>query len=101
MSAVPYAFWMLDQEARALQVRLSRIRPFVLNQPMVLAASLLPKAQLAIERFLAQGRSELGRHIQTFIRWLHGPGSAATAADAQQKFVFLRLRFNAVLSPII
>jgi hypothetical protein len=100
MRAVSYAHWMLDQEARALQARLGRIRPFVLNQPMVLAASLLPTAQLAIEKFLAQGRSELRRRIQAFIRWLHGAGAAATAADAQQRFVFLRLRFNAVLSQL-
>jgi hypothetical protein len=100
MRAVSYAHWMLDQEARALQVRLSRIRPFVLNQPMVLAASLLPKAQIAIERFLARGRSDLGRRIQDYIGWLHGPGSASSAAEAQQKFVFLRLRFNAVLSQL-
>jgi hypothetical protein len=100
MSAVSYPHWMLDQEARALQARLGRIRPFVLNQPMVLAASLLPRAQIAIERFLARGRSELRLRIQAFIRWLHGRGAVATAAEAQQKFVFLRLRFNAVLSQL-
>ena len=65
MSAVPLAHWMLDQEARALLARLARLRPFVLNQPMVLAASLLPTAQLAIERFLANGRSELQLLSQT------------------------------------
>jgi hypothetical protein len=100
MSAASYAHWMLDQEARALLARLGRVRPFVLNQPMVLAASLLPRAQIAIEQFLARGRSELRRRIQAFIRWLQGPGSAAAAADAQRKFVFLRLRFNAVLSQL-
>ncbi|MBP1181626.1 hypothetical protein [Methylobacterium sp. PvR107] len=91
---------MLDNEARALLVRLGRIRPFVLNQPMVMAASLLPRAQLAIERFLARGRAELKGQIHSFIRWLHGPGASATAAEAQQKFVFLRLRFNAILTQL-
>jgi hypothetical protein len=100
MDAATFAHWMLDQEARALQARLGRIRPFVLNQPMVLAASLLPDAQLAIERFLSRGRSELKRQIDAFILWLHGPGARAPAADAQRKFVFLRLRFNAVLSQL-
>lgn len=100
MSASSYAHWMLDNEARALLVRLGRIRPFVLNQPMVMAASLLPRAQLAIERFLARGRAELKGQIHSFIRWLHGPGASATAAEAQQKFVFLRLRFNAILTQL-
>lgn len=100
MNAVSYPHWMLDQEARALLARLGRIRPFVLNQPMVLAASLLPRAQVAIEQFLARGRGELRRRIQAFIRWLHGPGAVASAASAQRKFVFLRLRFNAVLSQL-
>ena len=100
MPAATYAHWMLDQEARALLARLGRVRPFVVNQPMVLAASLLPSAQIAIERFLAQGRSELRRRIKAFIRWLRGPGATATAAEAQHKFVFLRLRFNAVLSQL-
>jgi hypothetical protein len=100
MSAVPLAHWMLEQEARALLTRLARLKPFVLNQPMVPAASFLPTAQLAIERFLAKGRSELKRRIRQFIAWVNGPGRRVSAADAQQRFVFLRLRFNAVLSQL-
>jgi hypothetical protein len=91
---------MLEQEARALLTRLARLKPFVLNQPMVPAASFLPTAQLAIERFLAKGRSELKRRIRQFIAWVNGPGRRVSAADAQQRFVFLRLRFNAVLSQL-
>ena len=30
MKASSYAHWMLDQEARALLARLSRVKPFVL-----------------------------------------------------------------------
>ena len=63
MNASSYAHWMLDQEARALLARLSRVKPFVLSEPMVLAASLLPTAQIAIERFLANGRRELKRRV--------------------------------------
>ncbi|AYG69311.1 MULTISPECIES: hypothetical protein [unclassified Rhizobium] len=100
MSAAPLAHWMLEQEARALLTRLARLKPFVLNQPMVPAASFLPTAQLAIERFLAKGRSELKRRIRQFIAWVNGPGRQVPAADAQQRFVFLRLRFNAVLSQL-
>ena len=100
MPAATFAHWMLDQEARALLARLSRIRPFVLNQPMVLAASLLPSAQIAIERFLAKGRGELKHRVQEFIRWLRGPGKPSSPEEAQRRFVFLRLRFNAVLSQL-
>ncbi len=100
MSAAPLAHWMLEQEARALLTRLARLKPFVLNQPMVPAACFLPTAQLAIERFLAKGRSELKARIRQFIVWVNGPGRRVPAADAQQRFVFLRLRFNAVLSQL-
>ena len=100
MASASYAHWMLDQEARALLARLERIKPFVLNQPMVLAASVLPNAQIAIEKFLAMGRGELKKRIHVFIRWLHGPGHSASPAEAQRRFVFLRLRFNAVLTQL-
>src|SRR5689334_10999300 len=89
---------MLDQEARALLARLARIKPFVLSETMVLAASLLPAAQIAIERFLANGRRELRGRVREFIGWLGNEGRRASAEEAQRRFVFLRLRFNSVLS---
>ena len=100
MNTSLYAHWMLDQEARALLARLARVKPFVLSEPMLLAASLLPATQIAIERFLANGRRELKERIQDFQGWLKGDGERASAADAQRRFVFLRLRFNAVLSQL-
>jgi hypothetical protein len=100
MQANSYAHRMLDQEARALLARLARVRPFVLSEPMVLAASLLPAAQIAIERFLAKGRRELKERVQGFLGWLHGAGRQASPADIQRRFVFLKLRFNAVLSQL-
>jgi hypothetical protein len=100
MQASSYAHWMLDQEARALQARLARVKPFVLSAPMVLAASLLPAAQTAIERFLAKGRRELKERVEGFLSWLHGEGRQASAEDLQRRFVFLKLRFNAVLSQL-
>jgi hypothetical protein len=100
MQASSYAHWMLDQEARALLARLARVKPFVLSAPMVLAASLLPAAQTAIERFLAKGRRELKERVQGFLSWLHGEGRQASAEDLQRRFVFLKLRFNAVLSQL-
>ena len=80
--------------------RLDRVKPFVLTEPMVLAASLLPAAQIAIERFLAEGRRELKKRVRDYMSWLHGEGRHASPADMQQRFVFLRLRFNAVLSQL-
>src|SRR5215472_7899296 len=98
MNASSYAHWMLDQEARALLARLARVKPFVLSQPMVLAASILPAAQIAIERFLAKGRRELKQRVQGFLSWLHGEGRQASPDETQRRFVFLKLRFNAVLA---
>jgi hypothetical protein len=100
MQASSYAHWMLEQEARALLARLARVKPFVLSAPMVLSASLLPAAQIAIERFLAKGRRELKGRVQGFLSWLNGEGRQASAEDIQHRFVFLKLRFNAVLSQL-
>src|SRR6516225_1883735 len=100
MNASSYAHWMLDQEARALLARLDRVKPFVLTEPMLLAASLLPAAQIAIEHFLAKGRRELKERVQDFLSWLQGEGGQAAPEDIQRRFVFLRLRFNAVLSQL-
>lgn len=99
MAISPYASWMLAQEARALLTRLARVRPFALLEPMVPAAALLPNAQTGIERQLAIGRRELRGMIENFLAWLRSPGaSAATAADAQRRFTFLRLKFNATIT---
>jgi hypothetical protein len=100
MPASSYARWMLDQEARALLARLARVKPFVLSEPMVLAASLLPAAQIAIERFLTKGRRELQERIQEYLSWIHGEGKQAPPDEMQRRFVFLKLRFNAVLAQL-
>src|SRR5262245_49515650 len=78
--------------------RLSRLKPFALHETMVPAAMPSSAAQVAIERYLAAGRRELRDRISGFRRWLHGPGRGAEPDHAQRRFVFLRLRFNAVLS---
>ncbi len=100
MNAKTFTLWMLDQEARSLLTRLARVKPFVMNEPMLLAASLLPPAQIAIERFLANGRHELKQRVEDFRRWLQESGKAASAEEAQRRFTFLRLRFNAVLTQL-
>ncbi|MYN11477.1 hypothetical protein GTP77_29660 [Massilia sp. FT127W] len=99
MAISSYARWMLAQEARSLLTRLRRVRPFVLIEPMVPAAALLPAAQTAIETHLAQGRRGLHGLVMAFLAWLQGPGSRhATAEEAQRRFTFLRLKFNAALT---
>jgi len=100
MHANSDAHWMLEQEARALLTRLARVKPFVLNESMLLAASLLPPAQIAIERFLATGRRELRQRVQDFLRWLRGAGQSASPEEAQRRLTFLRLRFNMVLTQL-
>ena len=94
----PFAAWTLTQEARALQTRLGRVRPFALLEPMVAAAALLPRAQSAIEEYLVDGRRGLRGQVQRFTDWVRGPGRSASNADAQRRFSLLRLRFNAVLT---
>ncbi len=94
----PFAAWMLAQEARALLTRLARVQPLALLEPMVPAAGLLPRAQVAIERHLALGRNDLERAVRGFMAWLHGAGRHATAAQAQRRFTYLRLQFNAALT---
>jgi hypothetical protein len=100
MPVTTFAHWMLDQEARGLLTRLARIKPFVLSEAMLPAASLLPATQIAIERFLAEGRHELKARIKRFQGWLRGKGRTATPEVAQRRFTFLRLRFNAVLTQL-
>ena len=91
--------WMLAQEARALLTRLANIKPFALGESMVPAANVSPSAQVAIEQRLALGRRELRERVRKFLHWLHSPdGQAASPTQAQRRFIFIRLRFNAVLS---
>jgi hypothetical protein len=92
------AAWLLEQEARALLARLRRIRPIALQDTMLPAAALTPRAQVAIERYLVAGRVELAGRVSGFIRWLNGPGAAAPPALMQRRFTLIRLRFNEVLS---
>jgi hypothetical protein len=99
MAISPYASWMLAQEARSLLTRLARVKPFALIEPMLPAAALLPDAQSAIEGYLMLGRRQLRSMIMGFLGWLHGPqGRLATAAEAQRRFTFMRMKFNATLA---
>src|SRR5262249_9322424 len=90
---------MLAHEARSLLARLARVKPFVITETMVPAAAISPRAMTAIERYLAEGRRELRARVGAFVRWLAMPAAQhVSSAALQQRFTFLRLRFNAVLT---
>ncbi len=96
-----FASWMLSQEARALRVRLDRVRPISLQETMLPAALPSSTALSRIEDFLVEGRRDLRDRIDDFLTWLDRPsGVAASPADANRRFTFLRLRFNAVLTQL-
>lgn len=99
MAISPYASWMLAQEARALLSRLARVKPFVMIEPMVPAAALMPSAQAVIERHLLNGRRELYGLVNRYLSWLRGPAARLSSnEEAQRRFTFLRLKFNAALA---
>jgi hypothetical protein len=92
------AVWLLRQETRALVSRLDRIRPLVLTEPMLPAAAISPGAQMAIERYLRDGRQDFRRHVAEFTSWLDGPGQMTSPSEMQRRYTSIRLRFNEVLS---
>jgi hypothetical protein len=99
MPMSPFASWMLEQEARALLTRLSRVKPLALQESMLPAAGLLPDTEIAIEGFLTAGRRHLHHLVDRFLGWLQSTkGSETSAETAQRAFTMLRLRFNAVLT---
>jgi hypothetical protein len=92
-----FAARALAHEARSLLTRLSRVKPLVLVESMLPAASISPLAQIAIEDYLVRGRQELRALVLSFLSWLQGDG-AESAEHAQRRYAFLRLKFNTVLS---
>src|SRR3954466_11566470 len=93
-----FAAWTLEQETRALSTRLVGVRPFALQESMLPAANLLPGSQVAIEKFLNIGRTEIRRRLDEFLRWLSAESAHSGPEEAQRRFTLLRLRFNAVLT---
>jgi len=93
------AKWLLEHEARALLSRLALVKPFAVHEVLLPAASVSASAQVAIDRFLGEGRNELRARLRHYLMWLRSPaGEAATPAEANRRFAFLRLRFNLVLT---
>ena len=99
MALSPFAASTLALEARALLTRLARMQPFALVMPMVGAARVSPAAAIAVERHLMNGQRELRDRVRDYLRWLQArEGRGSTAAEAQRRFAFLKLRFNAALT---
>lgn len=101
MAQTDLARWLLIQETRALITRLNLIKPFALYETMVQAAAPSLTAQTAIEQYLLRGRRELRNMISEYLTWLQSPsGRMAPISEAQRRFAFLRMRFNAVLDQL-
>ena len=97
--ATPISHWLLEQEARALLTRLGKVKPFALHMTMVSAAAISAAAQTAIETHMTKSRRELNNLVLQFLSWLLSPaGQLSKPAEAQRRFTFLRMRFNAVIS---
>jgi hypothetical protein len=89
---------LLENEAKALLSRLAMVKPFALQTPMVAAAN-APAAMSAIEAYLLNGRRILGAAVRRYIQWLRtNATSHLSPADAQRRFTFLRMKFNAGLT---
>ena len=100
-TAVSPALSLVETEARALLVRLGRVRPFALQQTMVPAAALPPALLGAIDRYLIKGRRQVHEMVLKFINWLHSrAGQSASPEVAQRRFSMLRMRFNVTLAQL-
>jgi hypothetical protein len=97
---LPGSAALLEMEARGLLTRLNQSRPRALQETMVPAAALPPRAALDIERFLHTGRTVLRRQVEGYLAWLRGPGRQAKAPEQQHRFVHIRMRFNSILSQL-
>ncbi|HYR27571.1 MAG TPA: hypothetical protein VEU30_03855 [Thermoanaerobaculia bacterium] len=101
MPLSPFANTTLALEARALLTRVIRLQPFALVTPSVGAARVSDAAAFAIDRHVLAARRMLRRSLRRYLEWLRTPaGRGSTNAEAQRRFSFLKLRFNAVLTQL-
>jgi hypothetical protein len=99
MTLTPFGASTLALESRAMLTRLARMQPFALVMPMVGAARVSAAASAAIERYLRRRRGELRAQVRAFLAWLQSPeGRGSTPVNAQRRFAFLKLRFNAAIT---
>lgn len=93
------ANWLLAQEAKGLLSRISRLKSFALTIPAVPAANVSAKAQTSIEYLLSRGINNLRGMVMEFVYWLSSEqGRLAAPSLCQKKFIFLKLRFNSIIS---
>ncbi|MHA6247939.1 hypothetical protein ACXYMU_08400 [Pontibacter sp. CAU 1760] len=91
----------LENEALSLLGRLEMLRPFALNTPMVQAAAISPEAQHGINTLLNRVSKEVREKIEQYVAWLKNPASVGvSAAEAQGRFAYLKLRFNNLLDQL-
>lgn len=95
MNSQTAAIAMLQQEARALLTRISRLAPFAMRAPMVPAAAVSPSAQTGVETLILNGKRQLSTMVRKFLRWL--ATETPSPVRAQRRFNVLRLRFNTVI----
>lgn len=91
--------YFLDAESKALMIRLSQIKSFMLTMPMVPAANISMPAQQSIHMLLKEGVREMNIKIRQFNRWLNKSGSL-TAGKAQKQYALLKLQFNWLLDQV-
>ena len=89
----------LENEARALLMRLRQVKPFATHMPIVDAAAVSPRARKAIAQLLIQGRAKFEQKVNRFILLLHQK-PAPQAEQMQQAFAILKLQFNALLDQL-
>ena len=90
----------LVNEAESLLTRLNTIKPFALNMPMVMAASVSDDALKGITNLLINGYKELKQKINDFIQWTRKTNPYTSTDNAQAKYSILKLRFNALLDQL-
>ncbi|HMP79328.1 MAG TPA: hypothetical protein PKD54_07745 [Pirellulaceae bacterium] len=99
MSSQIDAKTFLNREAAALRTRVDRLVPFSLTMTMAPAANISNEALAAIEAHMKTSRRRLRQAIEQFRGWLSSPaGDTASAAEAQRRFMILKLLFNSILS---
>ncbi len=95
------ALLFIEQEAKAMLTRLSRIQPFALQEAMVPAAMFSQEAQVAIELHMRDAKEIVHQAINAFLAWIkRWRASKGAPAIAQKRFTLLRLKFNAVLAQL-
>lgn len=98
MSRSIFETQFLVNEAESLLTRLSDMKPFAMNMPMVLAATISDEAMRGITELLIKGYRELKHKVGSYINWVkHSQHTGITPENAQARYAFLKLRFNALL----